>query len=392
MITPLLPHLVIESENLEWLKNQATINTYNLIGNVDVVYVDPPYNTGNNEKSGFTYNDKQAHDAWIKFMEERFIALKPFLTESSVILVSIDDSEVHYLRVLMDGIFGRKNFIAQIIVDGGANKNNANFFSVTHEYVIVYGVSVARLKKNKTKWRQKREGVDALFEKYEMLKSNHKSNTEITSVLKEWVKTQPFSKRLKVFYNADDKGLYTYADLSVPGNRYVYTVKHPITGKTVQEPSRGWGISEEKFWLLDEDGLIIWGTDETKQPLKKLYLSRDKDQLMKSVLAYPARTPTHELEKMLGKRGAFNNPKNLQLIKDLIDYVAPKEGTILDIFGGTGTTGHAVLELNATDSSNRRFVVVTKNENEIYSTVTKPRIEKAIELIVPDREVCFVKL
>lgn len=392
MITPLLPHLVIESENLEWLKNQATINNYNLVGNVDVVYVDPPYNTGNNEKTGFTYNDKQAHDAWINFMEERFIALKPFLTESSVILVSIDDSEVHYLRVLMDEIFGRKNFIAQIIVDGGANKNNANFFSVTHEYVIVYGVNVAKLKKNKTKWRQKREGVDALFEKYEMLKSNQKSNAEITSVLKEWVKTQPFSKRLKVFYNADDKGLYTYADLSVPGNRYVYTVKHPITGKTVQEPSRGWGISEEKFWLLDEDGLIIWGTDETKQPLKKLYLSRDKDQLMKSVLAYPARTPTHELEKMLGKRGTFNNPKNLQLIKDLIDYVAPKDGTILDIFGGTGTTGHAVLELNATDSSNRRFVVVTKNENEIYSTVTKPRIEKAIELTVPDREVCFIKL
>lgn len=367
-------HLLIESENSIWLEHELQNNNFDLKQKVDVIYIDPPYNTGNTH---FVYDDKRTHDEWIAFMSKRLLLLKQFLTPTGVVVVSIDDSEVHYLRVLMDEIFGRKNFIAQITIDGGANKNNANFFSVTHEYMILYSNNVDKLKRNKIKWRQKREGIDLLLNEYQNLIKSNKPVEAITVHLKEWVKTQPLSKRLKVFYNADEQGLYTYADLSVPGNKYEYVVEHPITKKPVTEPSRGWGLSEEKFWDLEEQNLIIWGKDETKQPLKKLYLQDKKDQLMKSVLAYPARTPTHMLEKILGKTKSFDHPKNLQMMKDILDYITPENGIVLDCFAGTGTTGHAVLEINKENNTNRRFVLITNNENNIFDEVTLPRLEFA---------------
>lgn len=375
------PHLLIESENSIWLQNEIEEDTFGLKNKVDVIYIDPPYNTGNTH---FIYDDKRNHDEWIEFMSTRLKLLKQFLTPTGVVAISIDDSEVHYLRVLMDEIFGRKNFIAQLTIDGGANKNNANFFSVTHEYMIFYSNNIDKLKKSKTKWRQKREGIDLLLNEYKTLIKSNKNNEEISSYLKEWVKTQPLSKRLKVFYNADERGLYTYADLSVPGNKYNFVVHHPVTKRQVAEPSRGWGLSEEKFWDLDAQNLIIWGKDETKQPLKKLYLQDKKDQLMKSVLAYPARTPTHMLEKILGKSKSFDHPKNLQMMKDILDYITPENGIVLDCFAGTGTTGHAVLEINKENNTSRRFVLITNNENNIFDEVTLPRLEFAFNKTKPN--------
>lgn len=372
-MNPTQPHLLIQSENLQWLEDQTTHNTLQLLGNVDTIYIDPPYNTKNNT---LTYNDNRTQKDWVDFMEKRLMLLKNFLTPTGVILVSIDDSEIHHLRILLDQIFGAQNFIAQLIIDGGANKNNANFFSTTHEYVLVYGNNVSKMKQTKTKWRQKREGTDLLLNEYEKLKKEGHTVKQITTHMKQWVKTQPLTPRLKKFYNADDKGLYTYADLSVPGNRHQYEVLHPVTGKPVLEPSRGWGVSETKFKELVAADLIIWGDDENKQPLKKLYLTDKKDQLMKSVLAYPARTPTHQLEKMLGKRTAFTHPKNLQLIKDLIDYVTPTDGVVVDVFAGTGTTGHAIVDLNEEQNTARRYVLVTNNENNIFDNVTKPRLKQ----------------
>ena len=372
-MNPTQPHLLIQSENLQWLEDQTTHNTLQLLGNVDTIYIDPPYNTKNNT---LTYNDNRTQKDWVDFMEKRLMLLKNFLTPTGVILVSIDDSEIHHLRILLDQIFGAQNFIAQLIIDGGANKNNANFFSTTHEYILVYGNNVSKMKQTKTKWRQKREGTDLLLNEYEKLKKEGYTVKQITTHMKQWVKTQPLTPRLKKFYNADDKGVYTYADLSVPGNRYQYEVLHPVTGKPVLEPSRGWGVSETKFKELVAADLIIWGDDENKQPLKKLYLTDKKDQLMKSVLAYPARTPTHQLEKMLGKRTAFTHPKNLQLIKDLIDYVTPTDGVVVDVFAGTGTTGHAIVDLNEEQNTARRYVLVTNNENNIFDNVTKPRLKQ----------------
>jgi adenine-specific DNA-methyltransferase len=372
-------HLLINSENLNFLQHEINTNEHQLQHNVDLCYIDPPYNTGNTEKTGFTYNDSQLSENWLQFMEERLIPTKTFLKETGIIIVSIDDSEVHTLRVLMDRIFGRNNFIAQLVIDGGNPKNNAKFFSISHEYMLVYAKNLSFLHKSGTKWRKRREGIDLILKQYNNLKKSHSNNyAEITKELKSWVKQAPISKRLKVFYNADEKGLYTYADLSAPGEGKKYEVLHPITQKPCQVPSRGWGIKQEKLEQLIEANLVIFGKDETYQPMKKLYLKDEKDQVQNGILAYPSRTSTHLLNKILGKRLAFNNPKNLNLMMDLIELVTPQNGLILDYFAGSGTTGHAVLELNKTKDSKRKFVLITKNENNIFEHITRPRLEHVL--------------
>lgn len=382
----MVTHTLIQRDNLAFLNEEVEKNVYELQRNVDTIYIDPPYNTGNHEATGFTYNDdfgKNAdrHTAWLQFMKERLVPARTLLKNTGVVVISIDDSEVHRLRVLMDEIFGEQNFIAQIVVDGGNPKNNARFLSTTHEYMLVYARSAHALYKSGVKWRKRREGIDKLLKEYERSKKRYKEDYEqVTAHLKQWVKGQKLTKRLKVFYNADAKGLYTYADLSAPGAGLRYEVLHPVTGKPSQVPSRGWGLSETKFKALDAAGLVLYGKDETAQPLKKLYLQDKKDQVQKSILEYPSRSSTHLLEKLLGRRSSFNNPKNLQMMTDLIDLITPEDGTVLDFFAGSGTTGHAVLALN-NKGSKRKFVLVTNNENNIFYDVTKPRLEKAVEAL-----------
>jgi adenine-specific DNA-methyltransferase len=376
-------HHLIQQENLEFLKDETTSNKYKLVGGVDTIYIDPPYNTGNHEATGFVYNDTfgrhpDRHTLWLNFMKERLVLAKTLLKPAGVIVVSIDDSEAHRLRVLMDEVFGENNFIAQLVVDGGNPKNNARFFSTTHEYMLVYARSATTLYKTNTKWRKRRDGIDKLLKEYMKATKRYKEDYEqVTVHLKNWVKTQKLTKRLKVFYNADQKGLYTYSDLSAPGVGLRYEVKHPVTGKPCQIPSRGWGLSEEKFRALNEAGLVLYGKDETFQPLKKLYLQDRKDQVQKAILEYPSRTSTHLLEKLLGRKSSFNNPKNLKMMADLVDLITPPDGVVLDFFAGSGTTGHAVLMLNTSPESNRTFVLVTNNENNIFNDVTKPRLVEA---------------
>lgn len=374
-------HELIESDNLLALK--ALHKEYeNKIG---FCYIDPPYNTGN--KNGFAYKDSfrnkadiERHSTWLTFIAERLILTKTLLADDGVIAISIDDREVHYLRVLCDEIFGENNFIAQLVVDGGTVKNNAKLISTTHEYLLVYAKNLRHLTKEKTKWRKKREGVDVLLKKYNQLKKLHGDDyTQISTILKQWVKTQKFTKRLKVFYNADAKGLYTYADLSAPGNGPRFDVLHPVTGKPCQVPSRGWGTSYENIQQLISEDKIIFGKNETFQPLRKLHLKEEKDQVERSILSYPSRSSTHLLERMLGKRNSFNNPKNLNFIQDIIELMSKDDSIVLDYFAGSGTTGHAVLNLNEQHvNSNRKFVLVTNNENKIYDEVTYPRLKATI--------------
>lgn len=382
-----MTHKLYNEDNLvflDWMNQQEDSE-----GSVDLCYIDPPYNTGNTGKS-FAYDDcfkknehKTKHEVWLDFIRPRIEKTVPLLKDSGVLAVSIDDSEVHHLRILLDELMGEKNFIAQLIVDGGNVKNNARFISTTHEYVLVYAKNLAHLNKSGVKWRQEREGLKVVRRQERILRKEYGTDyTAMTEALKKWLKTAPVSARLKVFYNVDARGLYTYADLSAPNSGAKYEVLHPETQKPVTLPSRGWALKEEKMKELIENDLVIFGTGPNgheKQPLKKLYLENKKDQVVRSILSYPSRTSTHLLEKILGERGVFNNPKNLDLMKFLIDTMTPKDGVVLDYFAGSGSTGHAVLELNDKDkTSQRKFILCTNNENGIYENVTKQRIEAVV--------------
>jgi hypothetical protein len=143
-------------------------------------------------------------------------------------------------------------------------------------------------------------------------------------------------------------------------------------------PSRGWGYTEERMAELLADNRVLFGDDHTAQPMRKLYLADKMDQVRRSILTYPARSSTHLIEHMLGRRNAFNNPKNLAMLEDLIALVAGDDAVVLDFFAGSGTTGHAVLALNARDGGTRQFILATNNENGICDDVTEPRLAAAI--------------
>jgi DNA modification methylase len=376
-------HLLIEGDNL--LALRALRDVYH--AKVDLIYIDPPYNTGNTKRSGFTYSDRfrnpkdaERHSSWLSMLAVRLELARSLLSPTGTILISIDDHEVHHLRLLCDEIFGEHNFVAQMVWDGGNIKNNARFISTTHEYVLVYARSLAALGDASVTWREPRPGTELLVSKYESLLALYPGDfARITAELKEWVKSAPLSKRLKVFTGVDARGLYTYADLSAPGSVGIrYDVLHPVTAKPAQVPSRGWGTTPERMAELIADDRILFGVDETTQPMRKLYLSDKTDQVRRSILPYPARSSTHLLQHMLGERRAFSNPKNLDMLRDLISLIAPPDALVLDFFAGSGTTGHAVLELNSRDEGTRRFILVTNNENKILDNVTYPRLRAAI--------------
>lgn len=366
-------HYLIESDNIGFLEGEQEENQLDVFGSIDLIYIDPPYNTGNTE---FTYHDKVDDEAWVEMMEEALSKGKPFLKSTGVIAVSIDDSQVHYLRCVMDKVFGKNNFIAQVIVNGGNPKNNARLLSISHEYLLIYAKSRYAMTKSKVKWRVNRDGIDILLSQFEKLKKEHGNDyTKVTNDLKSWVKTAPLSDRLKKFFNADSRGLYTYADLSVPSKaKRTYDVLHPVTGKPCQVPSRGWGLSEEKMSKLIEQDMVIFGKDEKSQPMKKIYLKQKKDQVANAIWSFPSRTSTHILERVLGKKNQFNNPKNLNLMKYLIDLTVPDDGVVMDYFAGSGTTAHAVMELNK-EGASRSSISVTNNENDIFYNVTRPRLD-----------------
>jgi adenine-specific DNA-methyltransferase len=384
------------THELYCMDNMVMLNytSERLLNSVDLAYIDPPYNTGNTLKTGFKYNDSfkdednDKHSTWITFISPRLEFIRSSLKDTGVIVCSIDDSEYAYLKVEMDKVFGESNFIANIIVDGGALKNNVRFVSTTHEYLLVYAKNLSKLKASNSSWRSRREGVDIMLDKVEEFKVEFKNDfTEVSKALQAWLKTSNLSKRLKVFKYVDSKGVYTHSDLSSPNSKNHYEFMHPTTGLPVKTPSRGWAYSEDALQALVDKGEVEFFANEKFQPLKKLYLKSGEDQVIKSVWPeFPARSSTHLLQHMLGVRNSFNNPKNLDFMKHIIKTMSPKDAVILDVFAGSGSTGHAVLELNTLENSKRKFILCTTNENNIYDEVTKPRLIAAASGFWADNE------
>lgn len=366
----------MKSDGLSFLE----ANNKALKASVDFIYIDPPHYFG----AVKAYRKKQ-HDDWVKEMGKRLRVAKPVLNNTGVIAVSIDDVEQARLRILMDETFGEDNFIGMVTIDTGNVTNNARLLSSTHEYLLLYAQNLPALIKSGTKWRKKREGLDVLRKQEKRLRLKHGADFEtMGEELKEWFKTQNLPQRLKQFYFVDGQGLYTYSDLSAPKNGLDYEVVNPNTGEVVAIPTRGWAVSEETFQELVDSDNIIWGTSAAHQPLKKLYLKDAPDQVIRSVFSIPSRSPERLLQKILGKDVVFKEPKDLDFMKHVIDVMTPKNAVILDFFGGSGTTGHAVLDLNYEDrESNRKFILC---ENDSYATVLKPRLEAVISGKWADRQ------
>ena len=368
-------NLIIHGDNLHALK--ALLPRY--ANRIKCIYIDPPYNTGN---EGWVYNDNvnsplmqqwltenapidnedlERHDKWLCMMWPRLHLLKELLTDDGVIFISIDDNEVHHLRMLMDEILGRENFLADIIWQHRYGRsNNAKLFSNQREHVIVYrksdAVSHIRVKRN-----------EELNETY----SNPDNDSRGSWVSASYVNPATKEQRPNL----------------------VYPITNPYTGEPVNHPTHAWKYSQSTHEKHVREDRLWWGLDgNLRYPRLKNFLSESKEKgivpidLMLADIAGTTDEGTKQLQTVFQSAALeFNNPKPTRLIANLIEIaegVSRENDTIiLDSFAGSGTTAHAVLDLNKEDGGNRKFILI---ECEDYAdTITAERVRRVIKG-VPD--------
>lgn len=351
---------------------------------IDVIYIDPPYNTG--KKKEWKYNDcwvdendTYRHSKWLSFMSKRLILARRLLKNEGVVFISIDDHELAQLKLLCDRIFGDTNFLGEIIWET-ATDNNATQISIEHEYILCY----ARNSKAQKEWQIQSEKAGIIQEKYLELKKQYKTDINtIQKLLRAWIKSMKKSNVIDLsgvsHYNyVDEKGVF------YPGNssntvygEYTYDIIHPKTGKVCRKPEKGYRWPATTFWDADKRGDVLWGKDEMTIPKIKKRIET-ATELLKSYYYEDNRKATSDLTNMMGKK-VFNNPKSVRLLKKILKFTAKENSIVLDFFAGSGSTGQAVLELNKNLGGNRKFILCTNNENNICTEVTYPRIEKVIK-------------
>ena len=376
-------HIIIEGDNLHAL----TALTFTHEGAIDIIYIDPPYNTGNKD---FKYNDSYVdkedsfkHSKWLSFIHKRLQIAKRLLNEKGVIFMSIDDNEHPQLKLLCDEVFGQKNFISNIIWAAG-KKNDSKHVSNSHEYIICYFKNIDVIKENKIVWRERKEGIDNIYKTVDALVKKHKGNFETATLdLKKWFKDLPNSHPAKAHSHysiIDSKGVFFPDNISWPGGGGPqFEVLHPVTKKPVITPSRGWVYSSPKRMqeIIDE-GKVYFGKDENSVPTLKSYLKDREFQVPYSVIYQDGRAATKRLMDMFGY-APFDNPKDENIISRLIQFSSNKDSKILDFFAGSGTTLHATMQLNVADGGNRQCILVTNNENNICEEVTYERNKRVIQ-------------
>ena len=349
-------NLLIEGDNYHSL---AVLNfTHQEV--VDLIYIDPPYNTGNDD---FIYNDKIKsgyvkrddpfrHSKWLAFMEKRLKLAKNLLKKDGVIFMSIDDNEFAQLKLLADEIFDERNFIIDVIWNARKSVSSDAIVSLNHHHTLLYA-----------------KDIDTVRE-----------------ITKKGLKFK-LQAREEKFTNPDNdpRGPWTADPFDAPNIRpnLTYPIKNPKTGKVFMPPKgRCWRTTKEEYERFFKEGRIVFGKNGNSKPQLKRYLSdaEEKGLTPKSIWDDVGTTTngTQELEEIFGEK-KFNNPKPVSLIRRILQLTTDKNSIVLDFMAGSGTAGHAVLEANKEDGGNRQFILCTNNENNICTDVCYPRLKKVIK-------------
>ena len=351
-------HILIEGDNL----NALTALSYTHEGKIDVIYIDPPYNTGNkdfayyddfcDEYRQIPYVDREdsyRHSKWLSFMEKRLKIARRLLTEKGVIFISIDDNEQTNLKLLCDEIFEEKNFVANLIwksKSGGAHDSTA--FGVDHEYILCYAKSYSNI----SIYNDKEAAVTTSYNKIDS------------------------DGRRYALDRLDKQSLGYVASLDFPiigpdGKEYIVEHKNPELKKA------RWRWSKETVNERYDELVFIYPYVYTKN------YEKEDGQKPRSILFDErfgrTRTGSTDLAAIIGKQNIFSYPKPVSLIKYILSISSNQSAIILDFFAGSGTTLHATMKLNSEDGGHRQCILVTNNENNICEEVTYERNKRVIE-------------
>ena len=370
-------------------------------GKIDVIYIDPPYNTQND---GFTYSDEKVdgndcfrHSKWLSFMHERLKIAKRLLSRKGLIFISVDENEFAQLKMICDEIWSEKCLVENIIWNKRVPKNDKGVGNI-HEYILVY----ANDAEYKYKLMCPKEGIEDVYALMEEAKAKGLSVSETEEKLRALYRKGDYPRAITLYNNIDNNyRIFGKINMSWPnGNTFGprYDVLHPITHKPVKVPDRGWRWSEKTFndvvdyknTQLLSDGSVICGgiwfsAKDDMQPSTINYLDDVDRMLLRSIISLKS-DGGMVLENIFGKKSTFAYPKPITLIKMLLDATTydNKRAVILDFFAGSGTTGHSVLELNRQDGGARKFILCTNNENRICEEITYQRIKTVITGIRAD--------
>ncbi len=352
--------LLVHGENYQALR----LLTPRYRGQVKCIYIDPPYNTGND---GFAYKDSFQHSSWAAMMTDRLAVSQGMLGEQGVTFVSIDDHEDYNLRHVMSKVFEPENYIAQLVWEKG-RKNDARLFSVGHEYMTVFARSLETLRALGTVWREPKPGAQEIWETYLRLRKRLGDDDDSVEIaLQTWYRELPKghpSKALSRYKHVDKYGPWRDRDISWPGGGGPrYDVIHPETKKPCKVPERGWGFANpDAMQKQIRLGLVVFREDHSQPPFRKAHLypiseelddynlltnSEDGEedtvvgiQVMSSVLYKQSQVAVKYLRNLMGAK-VFDNPKDHEVLARIIGYSTSQPDTVVDYFAGSGTTAHS---------------------------------------------------
>ena len=356
-------NLIVQGDNLHALK--ALLPRY--AGQVKCIYIDPPYNTGN---EGWAYNDNvnspeirkwlgevvgkegetlDRHDRWLCMMYPRLVLLRQFLREDGAIFISIDDNEVATLRLLMDEIFGASNFAATFIWEKRTTRENRRVFSFSHDYVLCYARRLEHFERTRGELPLSQEVIN-----------RHKNPDN------------------------DPRGAWQSVSLNAQAGHgtaaQFYTITTP-SGRVLSPPQgRCWIVTKPRFDELVAENRVYFGPSGNNAPRQKKFLAEVSRGLTPHTLwradeVGTTDSATKSVLEIMSTSASFETPKSIGLIQRILQIATDKDSLVLDSFAGSGTTGHAVLKQNAEDGGNRRFILVEMDDN-IARTVTADRVRR----------------
>ncbi|WP_372757508.1 site-specific DNA-methyltransferase [Lactococcus lactis] len=367
-----------DSEDYNFLLEGDNLHSLHLLekthlGKIDVIYIDPPYNTTN---EGFTYNDKKVdsndayrHSKWLSFMEKRLKIASSLLSKNGILFISIDDKEYQNIKSLTDEIFGENCFVTSFIWQKKTGASDAKGIATITEYILCYCNN-----KDKSKWN------NIFSQNFGSFDKNRYRHTD-----------EYYNLRGPFYYDNLDRGGLTYSDsmnfgVEAPDGKMIY----PNGRQKFEKDGWIWKWGKNKIEWGFKNGFLEFQKSKNKAngwALKyKNYLNVDNEGKpiersapYKNLIQFVInQAGTNELKSMFNNKSPFSNPKPSELIKYLISLSNKKDAKVFDFFAGSGTTGQAVLKLNQEDGGKRTFILATNNENNIAEEITYTRLSKII--------------